>query len=53
METLIVILGLGVFYTWVHAVVLIFKGGSWEDKTDYQKVIMVLAVLFLVLHMVG
>ena len=51
MEIMYVVLGLVMFYTWVHSIVIIVK--KIKDTTKYEKVVLSFALAALFLYLLG
>lgn len=52
MEIFYTVLGLTMFYAWIHFAILTFKK-SYSERTTYEKVVTWYAIIMLALFIIG
>lgn len=52
MTVLLTIIGLTMFYSWIHLIVLSFKK-DYSKRTTYEKIVTWYAVIMFVLFLIG
>lgn len=51
MEVFYAILGLVMFYAWIHGIIIV--GKKVKDTTQYENVVLIVCVITMVLYVIG